>query len=123
VRNGGPGGRRGRGFGGRPRCRQRRAPHGPARALSCQPRYTLQRLATLPEVKGCVAKLRMEGDKPYVTDNSNYIVDLYFEVGGSLPPVANHPFPGLETARGKALFAPPAARPDRARAGRASASA
>jgi ribose 5-phosphate isomerase A len=21
----------------------------------------------------------MEGDKPYVTDNSNYIVDLYFE--------------------------------------------
>lgn len=24
------------------------------------------------------AKLRMEGDKPYVTDNSNYIVDLYF---------------------------------------------
>ena len=26
------------------------------------------------------AKLRMESaDKPYVTDNSNYIVDLYFE--------------------------------------------
>jgi hypothetical protein len=26
------------------------------------------------------AKLRMgAGDKPYVTDNSNYIVDLYFE--------------------------------------------
>jgi hypothetical protein len=23
----------------------------------------------------------MEGDKPYVTDNSNYIVDLYFQVG------------------------------------------
>lgn len=22
----------------------------------------------------------MEGDKPYVTDNSNYIVDLYFQV-------------------------------------------
>lgn len=31
------------------------------------------------QVKGCVAKLRMEGDKPYVTDNSNFIVDLYFE--------------------------------------------
>lgn len=41
--------------------------------------YTLKRLQELPEVKGCVAKLRMDGDKPYVTDNSNYIVDLYFE--------------------------------------------
>lgn len=41
--------------------------------------YTLQRLAKLPEVKGCKAKLRMDGDKPYVTDNSNFIVDLYFE--------------------------------------------
>ena len=42
-------------------------------------KYTLQRLAALPEVAGCEAKLRMEGDAPYVTDNSNYIVDLYFE--------------------------------------------
>ena len=25
----------------------------------------------------CKAVLRMEGDKPYVTDNSNYIIDLY----------------------------------------------
>jgi ribose 5-phosphate isomerase len=25
-----------------------------------------------------VGKLRMEGGKPYVTDNDNYIVDLYF---------------------------------------------
>jgi ribose 5-phosphate isomerase A len=37
-------------------------------------------------VAGCEAKLRMEGDKPYVTDNSNFIVDLYFQdpikVGG-----------------------------------------
>lgn len=41
--------------------------------------YTLNRLQALPEVAGCVAKLRMEGDKIYVTDNSNYIVDLYFE--------------------------------------------
>jgi ribose 5-phosphate isomerase A len=41
--------------------------------------YTLSRLAKLPEVSGCDAKLRMEGDKPYVTDNSNYIVDLYFK--------------------------------------------
>lgn len=42
-------------------------------------KYTLQRLAKLPEVAGCEAKLRMEGDKIYVTDNSNYIVDLYFQ--------------------------------------------
>jgi ribose 5-phosphate isomerase A len=41
--------------------------------------YTLKRLAALPEVAGCEAKLRMDGDKPYVTDNSNYIVDLYFQ--------------------------------------------
>lgn len=31
--------------------------------------YNLNRLANLPSVKGCEAKLRMEGDKPYVTDN------------------------------------------------------
>lgn len=41
--------------------------------------YTLRRLAALPEVAGCEARLRMVGDKPYVTDNSNYIVDLYFQ--------------------------------------------
>jgi ribose 5-phosphate isomerase A len=42
-------------------------------------KYTLRRLQDLPEVAGCRAELRMDGDKPYVTDNSNYIVDLYFE--------------------------------------------
>lgn len=47
--------------------------------------YTLRRLAALPEVAGCEAKLRMEGDKPYVTDNSNYIVDLYFQVHRHTP--------------------------------------
>lgn len=41
--------------------------------------FTLNRLKALPSIKGCEAKLRMEGDKPYVTDNDNYIVDLYFE--------------------------------------------
>jgi len=40
--------------------------------------YTLSRLAKLPQVAGCEAKLRMTGDKPYVTDNHNFIVDLYF---------------------------------------------
>ena len=43
-------------------------------------KYNLQRLQNLPEVKGCTAKLRKnDDDSPYVTDNSNYIVDLYFE--------------------------------------------
>ena len=32
------------------------------------------------------AKLRMNGDKPFVTDNSNYIVDLYFKVAASPSP-------------------------------------
>ena len=41
--------------------------------------YNLQRLQNLPELEGSTAKLRMSGDRPYVTDNSNYIVDLYFE--------------------------------------------
>jgi len=42
-------------------------------------KYNLVRLQNLPEVKGCRAELRMENGKPYVTDNSNYIIDLYFE--------------------------------------------
>ncbi len=42
-------------------------------------KYNLTRLQNLPELAGGKAKLRMDGDKPYVTDNSNYIVDLYFE--------------------------------------------
>ncbi len=42
-------------------------------------KYTLERLKKLPQVAGCEAKLRLNGDKPYVTDNSNYIVDLYFQ--------------------------------------------
>lgn len=44
--------------------------------------FNLKRLAELESVKGCEAKLRMsESDdtKPYVTDNDNYIVDLYFK--------------------------------------------
>lgn len=42
--------------------------------------YNLKRLQDLPEVAGCTAKLRETKDgSPYVTDNSNYIVDLYFK--------------------------------------------
>ena len=42
-------------------------------------KYNLGRLQDLPELAGSTAKLRMNGDKPYVTDNQNYIVDLYFQ--------------------------------------------
>ncbi|KAK9714086.1 hypothetical protein RND81_06G071200 [Saponaria officinalis] len=43
-------------------------------------KYNLKRLQLQEIFKklGCEAKLRLEGEKPYVTDNSNYIVDLYF---------------------------------------------
>ena len=42
--------------------------------------FNLKRLAELPEVKGCEAKLRKGADgQAYVTDNGNYIVDLYFQ--------------------------------------------
>lgn len=32
-------------------------------------------------------KLRMEGDNPFVTDNSNYIIELYFKVLTWIPPL------------------------------------
>ncbi|KAL0429502.1 UNVERIFIED_CONTAM: putative ribose-5-phosphate isomerase 3, chloroplastic [Sesamum radiatum] len=42
--------------------------------------YNLVRLQELFKEEGCDAKLRLDGSgKPYVTDNSNYIVDLYFK--------------------------------------------
>ncbi|KAK9096042.1 hypothetical protein Sjap_021539 [Stephania japonica] len=43
-------------------------------------KYNLVRLEGLFKEEGVEAKLRLNGDgKPYVTDNSNYIVDLYFK--------------------------------------------
>ncbi|KAL2335323.1 hypothetical protein Fmac_016536 [Flemingia macrophylla] len=43
-------------------------------------KFTAARLQKLFEDAGCVAKLRMgEKEEPFVTDNGNYIVDLYFE--------------------------------------------
>ncbi|KAL1158787.1 hypothetical protein V6Z11_A08G247800 [Gossypium hirsutum] len=45
-------------------------------------KYNLVRLEGLFKELGCEAKLRLAGDgseKPYVTDNMNYIVDLYFK--------------------------------------------
>jgi ribose 5-phosphate isomerase A len=42
-------------------------------------KYNAERLKKLPELAGCEVKLRMEGDNPFVTDNSNYIIELYFK--------------------------------------------
>ncbi|KAF8393744.1 hypothetical protein HHK36_019942 [Tetracentron sinense] len=43
-------------------------------------KYNLIRLQELFKEEGCDAKLRADGGgKPYITDNSNYIVDLYFK--------------------------------------------
>ncbi|KAK9682491.1 hypothetical protein RND81_10G077300 [Saponaria officinalis] len=44
-------------------------------------KFSAERLRVLFEDKGCVAKLRTFGDsrKPFVTDNENYIIDLYFK--------------------------------------------
>lgn len=44
-------------------------------------KFTASRLQKLFEDSGCVAKLRTFGEnkEPFVTDNGNYIVDLYFE--------------------------------------------
>ncbi|KAM0043493.1 putative ribose-5-phosphate isomerase [Helianthus debilis subsp. tardiflorus] len=43
-------------------------------------KYNLIRLQELFKQEGCDAKLRLDDNgKPYVTDNMNYIVDLYFK--------------------------------------------
>ena len=50
--------------------------------------HTMRTVAGLPSLEGCEAKLRMgsaatgskvDGDEPAVTDNGNYIVDLFFK--------------------------------------------
>ena len=49
--------------------------------------HTLRKVAALPSLEGCEAKLRMgsaannkaDGDEIAVTDNGNYIVDLFFK--------------------------------------------
>lgn len=49
--------------------------------------HTLKKISELPSLKGCEAKLRLgsaatgskvDGEEPAVTDNENYIVDLFF---------------------------------------------
>eukprot|EP00640_Fibrocapsa_japonica_P002371 CAMPEP_0113947580 /NCGR_PEP_ID=MMETSP1339-20121228/65582_1 /TAXON_ID=94617 /ORGANISM="Fibrocapsa japonica" /LENGTH=284 /DNA_ID=CAMNT_0000954243 /DNA_START=90 /DNA_END=944 /DNA_ORIENTATION=+ /assembly_acc=CAM_ASM_000762 len=42
-------------------------------------KHSMDRLLNAKSMKGCTAELRMDGDKPYVTDNDNYIIDLYFK--------------------------------------------
>ncbi|PRQ41868.1 putative ribose-5-phosphate isomerase [Rosa chinensis] len=54
-------------------------------------KYNLIRLQELFKEEGVEAKLRLEGDKPYVTDNYNYIVDLYFK-----SPIKDGPAAGKE---------------------------
>merc|ERR1711924_96098 len=57
--------------------------------------HTMRTVAALPSVAGCEAKLRLgsaatgstpDGDEPAVTDNGNYIVDLFFK-----EPIADAP--------------------------------
>lgn len=55
-------------------------------------KYNLVRLQELFNEEGCEAKLRLNEDgKPYVTDNANYIVDLYFKT-----PIKDGPSAGKE---------------------------
>eukprot|EP00307_Rebecca_sp_RCC1486_P005431 CAMPEP_0119414866 /NCGR_PEP_ID=MMETSP1335-20130426/7216_1 /TAXON_ID=259385 /ORGANISM="Chrysoculter rhomboideus, Strain RCC1486" /LENGTH=243 /DNA_ID=CAMNT_0007439761 /DNA_START=63 /DNA_END=794 /DNA_ORIENTATION=- len=57
--------------------------------------HTMRKVAALPAASGCEAKLRLgsaatgskvDGDEPAVTDNGNYIVDLFFK-----SPIADAP--------------------------------
>ncbi|KAG0577278.1 hypothetical protein KC19_5G144400 [Ceratodon purpureus] len=67
-------------------------------------KYNAERLKNLPEVAGCEVKLRMEGDKPYVTDNSNYIIDLYFKDPIKDANAAAHAISALEGVVDHGLF-------------------
>lgn len=42
-------------------------------------KFTAKRLQDLFEDCGCVAKLRTTGEQPFVTDNGNYVIDLYLK--------------------------------------------
>eukprot|EP00920_Eleutheroschizon_duboscqi_P003423 GHVT01007977.1.p2 GENE.GHVT01007977.1~~GHVT01007977.1.p2 ORF type:complete len:236 (-),score=17.47 GHVT01007977.1:4968-5675(-) len=42
-------------------------------------KHIMDRIMKLSTTDGSTAKLRMQDNKPYVTDNNNYIVDLYFD--------------------------------------------
>jgi ribose 5-phosphate isomerase A len=60
--------------------------------------FNLRRLQELDSVKGCEAKLRMSAEDsttPYVTDNDNFIVDLYFKEPIADPAQAARDFDSL----------------------------
>jgi len=40
--------------------------------------HTSRVIKALPSLAGCQVRLRQSGDKPYITDNGNYIFDLQF---------------------------------------------
>lgn len=67
-------------------------------------KYNAERLKNLPEVAGCEVELRMDGDKPYVTDNSNYIIDLYFQEPIKDANAAAHAISALEGVVDHGLF-------------------
>jgi ribose 5-phosphate isomerase A len=58
--------------------------------------HTMNAIAALPSLKGCKPQLRLgssannqiDGDEPAVTDNGNYIIDLFFDEPMKSPPQA-----------------------------------
>ncbi len=67
-------------------------------------KFNLKRLQELESVKGCEAKLRMENDEPYITDNGGYIVDLYFREPIKDPSKAAEEFSSLVGVMEHGLF-------------------
>ncbi|CAL9041319.1 unnamed protein product [Musa banksii] len=68
-------------------------------------KYNQTRLQELFKEEGCEAKLRLDdGGKPYVTDNSNYIVDLYFKTPIKDAPAAGKEISALEGVVEHGLF-------------------
>nr|XP_010923533.1 probable ribose-5-phosphate isomerase 3, chloroplastic [Elaeis guineensis] len=68
-------------------------------------KYNHTRLQEIFKEEGCEAKLRLDADgKPYVTDNSNYIVDLYFKTPIKDAPAAGKEISALEGVVEHGLF-------------------
>ncbi|XP_020579882.1 probable ribose-5-phosphate isomerase 3, chloroplastic [Phalaenopsis equestris] len=68
-------------------------------------KYNLIRLQELFQEEGCEAKLRLDPDgKPYVTDNANYIIDLYFKTPIVDAAAAGKEISGLEGVVEHGLF-------------------
>lgn len=67
-------------------------------------KYNLLRLQEMFKDQGVEAKLRLDGEKPYVTDNMNYIVDLYFKTPITDAPAAGKEISSLEGVVEHGLF-------------------